>query len=174
LEQLSFFAMFYEQRARELVRQWLQTSERPENFVYPVGFLYRHSIELKMKAAIARSPWFKRLEPFCKKEVFRKHDLSALWKLLKPIVSEYMEPEDLEPFETQLVELQRLDATSQGFRYPFNGIDAEGDPGPLLEGLVGKSFDNLVWALDGMTQWLGQTADIESEYREAQEYFGTP
>jgi hypothetical protein len=43
LEGLSFFAMFYQERARELVRVWLRSRENAENFVYPVGFLYRHA-----------------------------------------------------------------------------------------------------------------------------------
>jgi hypothetical protein len=170
---LGFFALFYEQRAQELVRAWLKTSENPENFVYPVGFLYRHCIELNMKAAIVRSSGFRALDLEYKKKVFREHDLSVLWKWLKPIVSEYMQPKQIAPFAKQLHELARLDAKSDGFRYPFGRLDAKtGDAAPLLKGLAGMSFDNLVWVLDGMAQWLGHTADVESEYREMQDYLG--
>lgn len=172
---LRMFAYFYEERARELVRVWLASPDGAENFVYPVGFLYRHCIELNMKAAIVRSSWFRALDLEHKRRLFREHRLSRLWELLKPIVSEYMQLSEIEPFERQLQELERLDATSQGFRYPFSDLDANtGEPGPLLEGLIGNSFDNLVWVLDGMAQWLAHTADIENDYREMQDYLGEP
>jgi len=167
LEGLSFFAMFYQERARELVRAWLRSHENAENFVYPVGFLYRHCIELNMKAAIVRSSWFRDLSPKRKEKKFRTHSLAKLWGMLKPILSEFTSDDEIKPFEEQLLELERLDESSQGFRYPFGGFDHEtGKPGPLLEGLVGKSFDNLVWVLDGMANWLSATADVEQEYRD--------
>jgi hypothetical protein len=171
---LGFFALFYSERARELVRVWLDSSENPENFVYPVGFLYRHCIELSMKATIVRSSWFRGLDLKCKREVFKTHDLLTLWEFLKPVVSEYMQSKQIAPFAKQIRDLARLDAKSEGFRYPFGRLDTKtGDAAPLLEGLAGMSFDNLVWVLEGMVQWLSHTADVESEYREAQEYFGT-
>jgi hypothetical protein len=172
---LGFFALFYVERARELVRVWLDSHESAENFVYPVGFLYRHCIELNMKAAIVRSSWFRSLDLTCKQDVFKKHDLSALWDWLKPIVSEYMEAKQIAPFAEQLRELARLDAKSEGFRYPFGRLDSEtGDAAPLLEGLAGMSFDNLVWVLDGMVEWLSHTADAEQDYHEMLDYMGQP
>jgi hypothetical protein len=145
LEGLSFFAMFYQERARELVRVWLRSHENAENFVYPVGFLYRHCIELNIKAAVVRSSWFRDLNSKRKEKKFRTHSLAKLWRMLKPILSEFTSDEVMEPFEEQLLELERLDESSQGFRYPFSGFDHKtGKPGPLLEGQVGKSSGNLV------------------------------
>ena len=159
----------YGQRAlKEVVPELIpvEESDHAENFVYPVGFLYRHCIELNMKAAIVRSSWFRNLSPERKEKKFKTHSLAKLWKILKRILSEFISDEEIEPLEKQLLELERLDKSSQGFRYPFSVFDPEtGKPGPLLEGLVGKSFDNLVRVLDGMANWLSNTADVEEEYR---------
>jgi hypothetical protein len=80
--------------------------------VYPVGFLYRHCIELNMKAAIVRSSWFRDLNPKRKGKKFRTHSLAKLCGMLEPILSEFT-TDGIKPFEEQLLELERLDESSQ-------------------------------------------------------------
>jgi hypothetical protein len=86
LERLSFFAMLYVERARDLVRLWLTTRDKPENFVYAVGFLYRHAIELELKATIAWSDWFRSLTSREQRTTLWGHGLKELWKTAKPLV----------------------------------------------------------------------------------------
>jgi hypothetical protein len=158
--------MLYIERARDLVRLWLTTRDKPENFVYAVGFLYRHAIELELKATIAWSDWFRSLTPREQRTTLWGHGLKELWKTAKPLVEHLVTEDEIEPFEVQLLELDRLDERSDGFRYPFRFVDREGHRQSLLGGLSFKSFDNFVWILEGLSAWVKSLQDEEERHRE--------
>jgi hypothetical protein len=165
-DRLGFFAMLFQERARDLVRVWLRTHDKPENFVYAVGFLYRHSIELYLKDIVARSTWFRGLSLKAQRTAIDGHGLRGLWERAKPVMADYVEDDEAGTFEKQLVQLDELDKSSDGFRYPFRFSDREGNRKPVLEGMAYRSFDNLVWILDGLCSWLATTADMEQQYRD--------
>jgi hypothetical protein len=161
LERLGFFAMLFVDRARDLVREWLETRDKPENFVYAVGYLYRHAIELELKAAIARSEFFRSKNMQEQRALLNDHSIHRLWLTLKVLIARLADNGDIDVIERQLLELHRLDERSDGFRYPFRFVDQEGHRQSLLGGLRFKSFDNLVWVLDGLGSWLSTLQDME-------------
>lgn len=163
-ERLGFFAMLFQERARDLVRAWLRTNDKPENFIYAVGFLYRHSIELYLKDIVARSTWFRGLSLKAQRTAIDGHRLCELWGRAKPLMADYIEDDEVRTFERQLLQLDELDRGSDGFRYPFRFSDREGNRKPVLEGITYQSFDNLVWILDGLCSWLAATANMEQQY----------
>jgi hypothetical protein len=142
--------------------------DKPENFVYAVGYLYRHAIELELKATIARSPWFRMKTSMEQRDVLREHSLHKLWYKVKPLIHDLVEDADAQSFESQLLELHRLDERSDGFRYPFRFVDSDGRRQSVLDGLRFKSFDNFVWILEGLSSWVSSLegeAERDREYR---------
>lgn len=165
-ERLGFFAMLFQERARDLVRVWLRSNDKPENYVYAVGFLYRHGIELYLKDIIARSYWFRRLGLKAQRAALDGHRLCELWDRVKPLIAVYIENDEARTFEKQLLQLDELDRSSDGFRYPFGFADRNGIRRPLLDGIAYQSFDNLVWILDGVCSWLASVGDMEEQYKD--------
>jgi hypothetical protein len=161
LDRLSFLARQYQECARDLVRQWLKVGSSPESIVYVVGFLYRHALELNLKAIITRHAPFRSSDPAHQAEVLKDHSLRRLWNRAKELIAGLFEAEEVKLVERLLLEVHELDAVSDGFRYPFGFLDKSGHRKPLLAGLAYSSFDNFVWILDGLNSWLRTTEDIE-------------
>ncbi len=164
-ERLGYFSMFFQEQARELVRNWLTSHDKPENVMYAVGFFYRHAIELRLKSIIASHKSFATLTLQEQKKALERHGLSNLWGSAKPLIAEYIEDSRMVDFERQLHELDTLDRGSDGFRYPFRFADKQGTRKPPLAGIAKKSFDNFVWILDGLCGWLATAEDAEEQYR---------
>lgn len=163
-ERLGFFAHLFQERARDLVRLWVHSSDKPENFVYAVGFMYRHAIELYLKDIIARHASFANADSKAQAEAIKGHNLISLWGKVKPIISDFTEAHEIRNFEAQLAELHQLDEGSDGFRYPFGFSGRFGNRKPLLDGVAYVSFDNLVWILDGLCNWLATSEDMEEQH----------
>lgn len=162
LERLSIFAWQYQECARDLVRNWLKALQsNPENIAYVVGFLYRHALELNLKAIITRGAPFHSLDQAHRAKVLKDHSLHRLWNKAKELIIGLCDSEEVKIVERQILEVHQLDAASLGFRYPFGFLDKSGSRKPLLEGLAHSSFDNFVWILDGLNSWLRTTEDVE-------------
>jgi hypothetical protein len=88
-----------------------------EAFLRPIGFLYRHYLELEIKY------WIKELskeEPLAQKEkLVKEHNLKKLWRKLKPLIHSLCGTEDKEFLEVEEVILtfDKYDPTGQEFRY---------------------------------------------------------
>lgn len=168
LERLGFYAMFFEERAQELAWLWKRTHQKSENFLYPVGFLYRHAIELHLKHVIAASAWFRAQTPENQRAALHTHRLRNLWDRARALIAEYSDEVEMRPFESQLIELDELDQNSDGFRYPFGFVGKSGTRKPLLAGVAYQSFDNFVWVLQGMCSWLSASADAKAQFEDYQ------
>jgi hypothetical protein len=167
LEQLSSFAHQYSECARELVREWLRsTAGGPGRVLLVVGFLYRHSVELYLKAIFARSALFQNLSGKEQRKALEGHSLQRLWKQAKPTLADFTDAGELSLVEQRILELDALDKQSDGFRYPFAFVGKDGKREPGLPGLYNSSFVNLVWILDGLTSWLALTEDEEERHSE--------
>ncbi|HKU68295.1 MAG TPA: hypothetical protein VJP85_11020 [Candidatus Baltobacteraceae bacterium] len=162
LERLGYFALYYRERARDLVRLALKSNQGAENSAYVVGYLYRHAIELFMKSIIASDPSFRQLTEAEQGEAIWGHDLRVLWNRVKPILSQYDEIE-IGRAEKTLLELHALDERSDGFRYPFK-VMRDGKRVPLLNAFGGKSFDNFVWVLDALCSWFEMADDAQDRH----------
>lgn len=166
LARLGLFAQQYQDCARELVRAWVKSPVPPENITYVVGFLYRHALELNLKAIITRSAWFPSLDLAQQRKVLQVHSLGCLWSKARRLLADVCDAGEIDIVEKQILEVHQLDTGSDGFRYPFGFRDRSGNRKRLLEGLVYSSFDNFVWILDGLNSWLGMTEDLEDRHEE--------
>jgi hypothetical protein len=107
--------------------------------VYPIIFLYRHSIELALKGLLRRAPILIK-RPLTEKESKHQkseHCLEVLWKDLKPIFSTICtasgwgppDEADIEGVDSYIHQLTELDPYSFSGRYPCS---QKGVPAPLL------------------------------------------
>jgi len=81
-----------------------------EAFLRPIGFLYRHYLELELKY------WIKELKGSSLKE----HNLRSLWVELKPLIQPFWGTEDkkiLSEVEEIILTFDKYDPTGQEFRY---------------------------------------------------------
>jgi len=89
-----------------------------EAFLRPIGFLYRHYLELELKY------WIRKLNEEPSKQVKRlltKHDLRNLWLALKPLIQPFCgtngDQKILSEVEEVILTFHEYDPTGQEFRY---------------------------------------------------------
>jgi hypothetical protein len=89
-----------------------------EAFLRPIGFLYRHYLELELKY------WIRKLNEEPSKQVKRlltKHDLRNLWLALKPMIKPFCKSKEdkkiLNFVEKVILTFNKYDPTGQEFRY---------------------------------------------------------
>lgn len=87
--------------------------------MFAVGFLYRHAIELNLKAIVARTDEFRVMNSAGQRDALNEHSLPNLWNRLKPYLTELSGAEHCATVEVQILELHDLDESSAAFRYPF-------------------------------------------------------
>lgn len=161
-ERLGYFAMYYRDRARDLVRLSLKTRLGAENYFYVVGYLYRHAIELYMKSIIASAPSFHALADKEQSELVYGHDLSVLWDRVKPRIERLYDTPELQLVERLVLELHDLDEKSDGFRYPFVSVRKTGVREPLLQSVGQISYDNFAWVMESLCSWFATTEDARA------------
>lgn len=98
-----------------------------DEVIIPSIFMYRHSIELILKAILLSH--YLMDENKSREKIQKKldgHNLQTLWNRAENIIREYLNESiknDKEPFDlmkTSIKELDLLDPTSMMFRYPFD------------------------------------------------------
>lgn len=89
-----------------------------ESFLRPIGFLYRHYLELELKY------WIKELKegPLDQEEkLLNQHNLKNLWFALKPMIQPFCESQEdkkmLSEVEEVILTFDKYDQTGQEFRY---------------------------------------------------------
>jgi hypothetical protein len=116
-------ARAYKKAADELLKQALGQCE-PHEFDYPIIFLYRHTIEVYLKAMLNAPP--------------ETHDLGRLMELLEQQFGNEIAP----CVKDRLRDFQRIDQHSDVFRY------AE----PLPDGELWVDFHQLKLVMDRLTE----------------------
>lgn len=111
----------YEEAVIVLFQHGAQHS-KPEKLLLPLGFLWRHLLEVALKNIVGgtREMLIEDLSP-AETRAMRTHDLVSLWSHAREHVELLGMTNDL-PMSTLnsiLVELQTVDPTADGFRYPF-------------------------------------------------------
>jgi len=111
--------------------------------VYPLVLCWRQYLELRLKHLIME----------CQRlldeniELYRTHDLSILWRECRPLLERTTDEDissDLDNVGSMIMELQNVDPTSDGFRYP---VDRTSQPT-----LVGLNSIDLSHFSDSMTK----------------------
>jgi hypothetical protein len=107
----------YLHAAHALVEELLAKRVLADEMLYPVCFLYRHCIELRLKHVASLGHRLKDGEY----KAPSGHNLSELWKSAHPVLRDQVHgttPAELETIASQIAELQNIDSKSDEFRYP--------------------------------------------------------
>ena len=114
---LSAYAIGYQEAANALVEHVLSTLRHQDLLVYPIAFLYRQYIELRMKEIITVGR--KLLDKPRKHPT--GHDIKKLWSEVRSVI-ELVWPEgpevDLNSAEDYVNQFVAVDPSSTAFRYP--------------------------------------------------------
>jgi len=129
--ELSAFALGYREAANRLATEFSQSDPRPDYEGYPILYLYRHSLELYLKAIVYRSAGLMGLMGKEKPDVTKLFKSHKLRRLLAPVRAvfnamqwnfdfEDSEFASFDEFEQFIGTIDSIDADSDGFRYPMN------------------------------------------------------
>jgi hypothetical protein len=120
------YADGYRDAARVLVQRVTDTDWQKNTLVFPIVYLYRHHIELVLKALTVNGSYLidKQLNEV-EVKTLGKHRLDLLWDNFKPILREVssmanypIRPEDIAGIDSYVRQLTTVDPDSQCFRYP--------------------------------------------------------
>lgn len=143
--------------------------------IYPIVYLYRHHIELVLKDTIRLGCHF--LQKPLTNSQERKlgyHDLSALWKILRPMLdpvcqaagADLLPQEDMEGLDSYFLQINAHDHDGQSFRYARTR-ELKRTLGPELRLINIRSFainmEKLADYLEGIERWLAQMIDGREE-----------
>lgn len=158
--------------AGDTLVQYVIDNNRDQDFlVYPIAFLYRQYLELRLKELIVVSSAL-----LNKDDEFRKnHNLLSLWQLARPNI-ESVYPDDknkiyLNMLEERIKELSDLDFKSDAFRYPKDQKGKDTLRGLLHINLkqLREVFQGISNVLDGasigMGEYLNSKNEMMAEYR---------
>jgi hypothetical protein len=129
MEKMDSYAEAYHLAARRLFEK-SSNAELRDEYVCPVVFLYRHSLEILLKEILINGQKILQLEakPFQTEEQILKigHNLSSLWKELKKLHEQidWTWETDLDAQGEIIEEFDELDSNSFSFRYP---VTKDGD-----------------------------------------------
>ncbi len=119
----SFLAQSFKEAGDKIVKELSrgENLEQGEKFFLPVAYLYRHSLELKMKSIIRQGLRLQLIKKDKKiSAVLRIHNLSQLWDAAKKIVRAYWPsgPQDeLNAAEDIIAKFHEIDKSGQILRY---------------------------------------------------------
>lgn len=133
----SLYADGYKKAADIVVEKVAETGSDQDYLLYPVCFLYRHYVELRLKELIDLG---RRL--FSSSNGFPEtHKIDSLWSECRPLLEKAFpegDKSDLDVIQTCIQEFASVDPKSESFRYPK---DKQGKP--TLEGLKAIDLKNL-------------------------------
>lgn len=158
LDRLKYFALQYHEMAQEAVKSWIRTRDhKAENYIFVISYLYRHAIELRLKATVTETRAFRKSDGAGRRKMLEGHSILSLWLRVVPELPSELDSE--KPTMDRLIhQLHELDTYSDGFRYPFR-IDKDNTIKTLSPGLKNASGENLVWVLEAMLNWLSIIPD---------------
>ena len=155
------YVIGYKQAADALVDYVKQTHLHQDTLVFPVVFLYRQYLELRLKQLLRDG--FQLLDQSAR---FPKtHQLGRLWAGCRPMLSR-VEPavseSELEAVDEAIAEFTAVDPTSQAFRYP---TDREGKRS-LAADLRYINLRNLAEVMERIANFFDSAAMMISVYLE--------
>jgi hypothetical protein len=176
-ERWAAYADGYKKAADILVAHVLETTADQDFLVYPITFLYRHYLELRLKGLIIIGQELSRSESRARARRNRGrkgHNLKDLWKETRQLV-ERVWPDgpkgELDDVEGCIRRFADVDASSQAFRYPsltdrtqslrnLTHINLRN-----LSEVMGRVADTLEPACDGMVEMLRTEREAEDYLR---------
>ncbi len=148
----------------------------PDGLFMPVGYLYRHALELKLKGlleSIIACDLIAKEESI--EKLFSKHNIVKLWEAIKPILIDQWQDADRKPLantEALLCEFHKIDKSGQSLRYSkeINGGDVRYKfPKILRLERLKEAFDEIYNLLDGCSMHFDNILEsmnvMQNEYR---------
>jgi hypothetical protein len=160
----NLYARGYRQAAQRLVESVLISDTSPDTLIYPIAFLYRHHLELRLKIIIAEGQELLNL----KSDFPAHHRLDLLWKTVRQILEEFYanDPKDVLGWvENCLLEFSKLDLQSFAFRYPSDKLGNQ-----TLKGLENLNVQQFAKTMEGISNFLeGAGSGISNYLREVRD-----
>lgn len=162
---LELYATAYKEAAEKLVEEVVSSQRHQDTLVYPIVFLYRQYMELRLKEIIREGRKLLE-EPGNFPMHHRIHDL---WPIAMGIIEKVFENEESKPdfdfVEHVFTEFSKYDPESFSFRYP---TDKKGNN--PLSGLthinvrhLAESIDRLAEILDGVSAGISVYRDWQND-----------
>ena len=150
------YAMGYKEAADAILKDARQRQVSADFIAFPAIYLYRHYIELILKAIIIKGQQINNNEL----RVPHGHDLMPLWNETKFVIRENIHPDEVANIvEGHIQELSQLDNNSQELRYP---ITCEGDISlQAFDKLDVTNFSNV---MNKIGSYLEGTYDVLENY----------
>lgn len=168
LDSFLTYAMGYKKAADSVVAAVETRDVAADLAVYPVCFLYRHHIELMLKALINLGRQLKDRSGGYP----QNHKIRELWKICRPLLEHACperKPEDTQSVEDCILEFASLDPSGEAFRY---GEDKSGSPSfgtttqfnlRNMRDVMRRLSGFLTGSYDYMHELLQYQADLDSE-----------
>jgi hypothetical protein len=173
--ELAAYGRSYHEAAQHLVKHTASTHYRDPD-ACPIVFLYRHAVELYLKAIIHWGNSLLQLngKPIAPhRNIFTEHRLRALLKSVKPILrfQKSLSNWDDSHFrcfrdvEKVIEELEEFDPGSYSFRYPIDTTGTKGTlPHHMLFNVIafGEEFDHLITILSGISMMAYEDFQVQA------------
>jgi len=183
IDELSIYALGYHVAGKTLVEKLESKRGYCDYDAYPIFFLYRHSLELYLKAIVYRGAILLGMisnDTIDTDKLLTKHGLSMWLPAIKAIFKRLKWDKDFgipnirkfEDFANLVNGIEKIDPLSYSFRYPVNTKGEAALPKHLVLNAIafGKNMDRVLSALDGAITGLDDHLDVTaqelSEFRE--------
>ena len=161
--------MGYKEAADILVENIKVTQSHQDMLVYPIIFLYRQYLELRLKIIIRDS----KILLDDKVHIQNTHDLNNLWGDTKKFIRIIFKGEDIRPLNVVgkiIVKFNSIDPESKAFRYPVdeNGVKFLSDIKHINIVQFQEMFGEVVGLLEGVTcavaEYISYKAEMNQNY----------
>lgn len=173
--ELAAYGRSYHEAAQQLVKHMAASHYRDPD-ACPIVFLYRHAVELYLKAVIhwGNSLLLLNGKPIVQhRNIFTEHRLTVLLKSVKRILKFQKALDnwgdshfnDFSDVETVIKELEELDPGSYSFRYPITTKGHDALPHHFVFNVIafGEKFDRLLRILDGTATMVYEDFQSQAE-----------
>jgi hypothetical protein len=162
------YAVGYKEAADSLARRFLKNWQGNDTLTYPMVFLYRQYLELRLKEVIMLGQKLLDEPLDIQKKIIGSHSLEDLWKpcreILEILGKSGLWPEDsveqLDSVEVLVMEFHGKDPKATNFRYPVTKASEGGQPTlPFLNRVGVRNFYKVMQRLDSF--FTGQIDGID-------------
>lgn len=164
---LSVYADGYKKAADALVEHIKNNRHEIDFLVFPVVFLYRQYIELRLKDLIINGSEL--LDIFTKLPTH--HKIGKLWQRCKPLLKKIYKDspfKDLNEIENYIEQFAETDPLATAFRYP---TDKEGNPSlPHLSHINLRHLFDIIQKISTLLDGAGMGIDAELDMKREVEF----
>lgn len=149
----SRYAIGYKEAADALIDRALETDRGYDLQFYPIAFLYRQYLELRLKQLLITGGNV----VYYESKLAHGHDLRRHWAEVRNILESVWpdtQAEEMDALGKCIEEFCQLDPNSTSFRYP---VDTAGNP--TLSGLDQVDLENLKSVMDRISSFLDAASD---------------